>query len=345
MAEEDDLFNSTSPPVVEWTWRSFSWTYFEALHLVSAVIGIIGNFLVIQVLNRRRAADSRSTDTLIGALAVADFLTSIFIIPLPSAATVPTTHLGKLYCKMTLPGFFLFVSFTSSIYILTTISVERFLAITYPLRFNQLMVKKRILGVVISLIWVTSIAVYIIFIATTIIVDPVNHRCTVSFISPAWKAVYGYFMFSFRLLFPCSVMLVTQVAIVCTLQRSSVRFRGQMAVSFHVKARNRVLKLMLIVILIYVLTWGPGQVSFLLYTIGVLPPSYVGSTLHTSIILLTTLNSCMNPVIYIVWFGEFRVALRQMFSCQKQDAASPFGDNVLESTSTTTAAQRSDSNI
>ncbi|XP_041485774.1 galanin receptor 2a-like [Lytechinus variegatus] len=345
MAERDTMRDPTSAPVVEWTWRSFSWSYFEVLHLVSAVVGIIGNFLVIQVLNRRRAAESRSTDTLIGALAVADFLTSIFIIPLPSAVIVPTTHLGKLYCKMTLPGFFLFVSFTSSIYILTTISVERFLAIAYPLRFNQLMARKRILGIVISMIWITSIVVYVIFIATTVSVDPVKHTCILSFSSPAWKAVYGYFMFSFRLLFPCIIMLVTQVAIVRALQRSSVRFQGQMAVSFHVKARNRVLKLMLVVIIIYVLTWGPGQVSFFLFTIGVLPPSYIGSTLHTSIILLTTLNSCMNPVIYIAWFREFRVALKQMFSCQKREDSSPVFDNVPESTTATSTTQRSDSNI
>ena len=210
MAEENSPLNMTSRPV-EWTWYPFSWTYFEALHLVSALVGIVGNFLVIHVLSTRRATANRPTDTLIGALAVADFLTSIFIIPLPSAATIPTTHLGELYCKMTLPGFFLFVSFTASIYILTAISIERFLSITYPLRFSRVIARRRLLAVTI----------------------------------------------------------------------------------------------------------------------------YVGSSLHKSIILLTTVNSCVNPVIYIVWFREFRVALKEMFSCQKQDVTSPVFDNVQESTSTT----------
>ncbi|XP_063953941.1 allatostatin-A receptor-like [Lytechinus pictus] len=308
-------WNQTAIVRIEWSWKQINWSYSEILHLCSAVLGIVGNLMVILALRERRAA-GRSTDTLMSALAFADFMTSLFTIPVPSASTVPDSPLGQLYCKMTLPGFFLFVAATASSYILMAISVERFLAVVYPLQFNQLMARKQMLAIVISAIWIISFLVYGIFIATAVIANPMTHTCTLYFPTVAAKVTFGYFMFIYRFVLPVLVMLVTQVFIAYKLHRHSVQFRGQEAVSFHIKARNRVLKLMSIVIIVFVITWGPGQVSFFLFTIGILPPSYIGGPLHKFIIVFTTYNSCMNPVIYIVWFPEFRLALRKMFTCQ-----------------------------
>eukprot|EP00057_Strongylocentrotus_purpuratus_P030680 XP_782413.1 PREDICTED: allatostatin-A receptor-like [Strongylocentrotus purpuratus] len=310
----------TANTEIDWSWKHIDWSYSEILHLCSSVLGIVGNLLVILALRKRRAA-SRSTDTLMSALAFADFLTSIFTIPVPSAATVPDSPLGQFYCKMTLPGFFLFVAFTASSYILMAISIERFLAVVYPLQFNQLMARKQMLFIVISIIWIVSFLVYGIFIATAVIANAVTHTCTLYFPTNAAKVTLGYFMFIYRFVLPVMVMLITQVFIACKLHQHSVHFKGQEAVSFHIKARNRVLKLMSIVIIVFIITWGPGQFSFFLYTIGVLPPTYIGGPLHKFIIVFTTYNSCMNPVIYIVWFPEFRMALRQLFSCKPSTAA------------------------
>eukprot|EP00057_Strongylocentrotus_purpuratus_P004022 XP_003727854.1 PREDICTED: galanin receptor type 1-like [Strongylocentrotus purpuratus] len=70
-----------------WVWAPVSWEWWVIVQLVLAIIGILGNLLVMLVIfwpGRRRCA----TDILIGALAMADFLTSIFIIPHPHSIAV-----------------------------------------------------------------------------------------------------------------------------------------------------------------------------------------------------------------------------------------------------------------
>ena len=330
----DDAF----PASPTWEWNSYSLSWWQVLEVISSVLGIVGNFLVMLVLYKRRAAN-RVTDTLIRSLALADFLTSILIFPQPAAKTVPNTTLGHFYCKMTLPGLCLFVCFTSSIYILTAISVERFIAVVYPLYMGRLQTRKNILYLVIGAIWISTTIVYAVFVATVVIVDPDRYVCRLHY-STTGKAVNGIFFLTYRLIFPACVMVVTQIAIACSLHRRSIQLRGMTSVPFHIKARNQVLKLMLIVIIIYIICWGPGQVIFFLYSVDVLPPTFIGSTLHKFIITLTTYNSCLNPIVYAAWFPDFRVAVRRMLSCKSRmsqdNSSTMFGERVPETYTNTT---------
>ncbi|XP_072170615.1 uncharacterized protein [Diadema setosum] len=81
-----------------WSWQAITWSWWLILQMFTAMLGIVGNSLVIIVLFTRRQL-SRSTDTLIGALAAADLLASVFMIPHPVPLTVPSSVLGQVYCK------------------------------------------------------------------------------------------------------------------------------------------------------------------------------------------------------------------------------------------------------
>lgn len=315
---------------VGWSWKPFLSTWSDVMHLMSGILGLIGNFLVMLALWKRRAS-TRSTDRLIGALALADFLTSIFVIPLPGARTVPSSMLGEFYCKMVLPGLFLFVCFTSSIYILMAISIERYMAVVYPLVYGRLVTRRGILASVLAVIWITTFSVYFIFVMTVVGVNPGSHRCYLHYGSTSSQVVTGVFYLIYRLILPTTVMLSTQISIARSLQRRSARYGSKKGVSFHVKARKRVLQLMLIVILVYIICWGPGQIFFVLYSVGAISPTWIGSTFHTFVIVLTAYNSCLNPIIYVAWFPEFRVALKHTFSCKMTSTSSPIFDQDASS--------------
>ncbi|XP_071505684.1 allatostatin-A receptor-like [Diadema antillarum] len=307
-----------------WSWSAIRWSWWNVLQLISAVLGIVGNFLVMLVLFVRRSS-SRSTDFLVGALAQADFLTSVFLLPLPAASTAPRSTLGHLYCWVVYPQFLMFVCVTVSIYILMAISLERFVAVVYPLVFNRL-VNRRLILVLVALIWIGTSAVYAAFLPIVYGVDPDRRVCTVRFASPNTGIVLGSFLLCYRLLFPTGVMIITQIWIVRSLQRQAVLFREQKAVSFHRTARNRVLKLMTTIIAIYVVCWSPGQIAFFLVNIGVLDYSFVGSPLDRGAIVLSFYNSCLNPVIYTARFPEFRQALKSIFRQRDADLNVPLFD-------------------
>ncbi|XP_063957537.1 apelin receptor-like [Lytechinus pictus] len=140
--------------VGSWSWYSISWTWVTLGELVVGVIGIIGNLLIIIVLFQRRAK-SRSTDTLIGALAAADLLTSVGLLPVPYAKGVPVSWLGRVYCKLVwLPAYMLAWTFLSG-FVLSAISIERYIAVTHPIYFNRILTKRRVSEVVVIL-WILS---------------------------------------------------------------------------------------------------------------------------------------------------------------------------------------------
>ena len=102
---EEDIAQTTNrqasdPTAVPWVLLPMKWSWWVIVQLFSAILGICGNLLVMLVMfNKRRAR--RSTDTLIGALALADFLTSVFLIPHPQIATLPSdTWLAQVYCRI-----------------------------------------------------------------------------------------------------------------------------------------------------------------------------------------------------------------------------------------------------
>nr|XP_054757266.1 uncharacterized protein LOC129263379 [Lytechinus pictus] len=121
---------------VPWRWHYPTWSWWQLVQLTSSVLGVVGQMLVMLVIWQRRAMN-RSADTLIGALAVADFLTSILILPLPVAVSVPSTLLGEIYCRFIFNGFFMWLAVGASIHTLALISVERLIAVMYPILFNR----------------------------------------------------------------------------------------------------------------------------------------------------------------------------------------------------------------
>ncbi|XP_072174641.1 QRFP-like peptide receptor [Diadema setosum] len=324
---------------ISWEWIPINRTLSQYIQLVFAIAGIVGNFFVMAVLFKRRARN-RSTDTLIGGLAGADFLTSIFLIPVPVASSVPTSFLGELYCRLISTGILLWSSITASTYLLMSISVERYVAVVFPLYFNRYFNRQRV-SLFIILVWVVSVASGLFgFIVKS--VDGATHKCKLDYLSSTGRIIIAYYWFSLRMVIPCLTMVITQIFIARELSKqaslfSQVSRTGGTAggtPSFHIIARERVIKMMFIVIAIYIVCWSPNQIAYLGFNLGWVPASFNHSSLQKVLVLLGFLNSCANPIIYTARFPEFREAVKEMMTCSAGRNTPLFEKSDLKSSET-----------
>ncbi|XP_071488584.1 allatostatin-A receptor-like [Diadema antillarum] len=329
----------------EWEVMPLKWTWYIILQLISGILGTLGNLLVAVIIFQRRSS-ARSTDILIGSLAIADFLTSIFIIPTPRPIRVPNSWRGMLYCLILFPDIPLWTSVTASSYILMAISIDRFIAVVFPLQFGRIVTNRRVKFAIVF-IWLAAF-LSLSFSFFIIKVDESSHQCVLTISTAAGYAAMGYFWFSIRIIVPVLTMLITQSIIAVKLHIQSSTFKANetsAATAFHIVARNRVIGMMFLVIVVYIVCWLPNQVAFLGYIVGFVPPSYIGSPLHHVFTVLGFLNSCANPFIYLTRNPQFRIAFREFLTCAANTDVSVFDWKVSPAnTKLTTAESRKTSN-
>ncbi|XP_071478277.1 galanin receptor 2b-like [Diadema antillarum] len=314
-------FGSDISPNVQtssaWSWQAIAWSWWLILQMFTAMLGIVGNSLVIIVLFIRREL-SRPTDTLVGALAAADLLASVFMIPLPQALMVPSSFLGQMYCKVVYTSMFLWVSFEASTYTLTAIAVERYIAVAYPFHFKNLVTRKRVIIVIIAN-WILGFMItsYVFKVAK---LDNSSNNCAPAFLSKDVQILIGTILFLMDFVLPALISLTMQAMTAHALYRQSRVFRQggrSNPTARHLAARKRVLQMLFIVVLVFIVCWGSIAVQYFVFNLGLLPDSYLYSLLHKSLVVLSFGNSCANPIIYTIRYPEFRSAIGELFSSKK----------------------------
>ncbi|XP_071478003.1 nociceptin receptor-like [Diadema antillarum] len=301
----------------EWVWQPMEWRWSDITQSVLSSCGIVGNMLVIMVLFQRRAARI-STDTLIGALAVADFLTSLLIFPQPKPVRVPLTFLGHAACKIIRSAVFMWISINASVFTLTAISVERYIAIVHPLHFKRWMTPRRTV-VLILMIWLLSLGLKCRSFAVTV-VEATSRRCIVNYPSPESRTYFAFQELFTMLLAPVAIMLFTQVLVARALRRDFLRLEANRQNSGQsaklLLARKKVITLVLIVVLIFVICWTPDSIAYLALGLQLLDPDFLFSTPYNLLVNIAFFNSCVNPMVYLIRYPQFRVALKELFSCR-----------------------------
>ncbi|XP_054762303.2 QRFP-like peptide receptor [Lytechinus pictus] len=312
-----------------WSWFPIRWTFVTCGELVVGVIGIIGNLLVVIVLFLRRA-ESRSTDTLIGALAVADLLTSVGLLPAPYAKTVPVSWLGQLYCKVVWSPFYMWVWALMSGFLLTAISVERYIAVSHPIYFRRILTRRRVSEVVVF-VWICAM-MFCIPQTLIITVDKVHRRCAVRRMSPELHTAFAFYVAIIQLFIPATIMAVTQTLIAVKLKAQSKRFKGSK--TYHQAASKAVIKMMFMVIMAYIICWTPARALHLISRLLRLK-SQMKKQISEGFIILAAVNSSINPVIYSVRYQKFRQAVKELFTRKEVRKLSMFDDPININTNST----------
>ncbi|XP_068153752.1 uncharacterized protein AdoR isoform X2 [Drosophila tropicalis] len=305
------------------------YTVFEIL---VAIVSIIGNVLVIIVFRRERKL-RRRTNYYIVSLAMADFLVGSLGVPFAILASIGLPH-NLHACLFTVS--LLVVLCTISIFCLVAVSVDRYWAILYPMAYSR-NVRTRTAIVIISMCWVAgSIVGFLPLFGWHADVGP-NQECLFVEVMDYDYLVFLYFA---TIITPALLMLafythiyrviIKQVRQIVTMNPASDLSRRSSTAPMQVTtpgrgghtgtmlrvlgaARKRDVKAtqnLSIIVLFFMICWIP------LYTINCIkafcPNCYVHPKLTLFCIILSHLNSAVNPVLYAYHLKDFRAALKNL---------------------------------
>uniref|UniRef100_A0A3P8ULB8 Neuromedin-K receptor n=1 Tax=Cynoglossus semilaevis TaxID=244447 RepID=A0A3P8ULB8_CYNSE len=288
MASERNGTNSTrnlSNQFVQPPWRVALWSVAYSSVLVVAVLG---NLIVIWIILAQRRMRT---------------VTHYFMLNL--------WYFGGVYCRF--HNFFPVTAVFASIYSMTAISIDRYMAIIHPLKPR--LSAKATLSVIVC-IW--SLAVVLAFplcYFSTTRALPLRTICYV-----AWPRMaddpfmYHVIVTALVYVLPLLVMSITYTIVGVTLWGGQIP--GDSANNYHgqLRAKRKVVKMMIIVVVTFALCWLPYHIYFILT--GVSKPlnkwKYI-QQVYLSVLWLAMSSTMYNPIIYCCLNSRFRAGFKHVF--------------------------------
>ncbi|KAG9478354.1 hypothetical protein GDO78_013384 [Eleutherodactylus coqui] len=279
------------------------------------IFGFIGNSLVISVLCLR--GDMKTVASIyILNLAVADLL---FLMSLPFWATYYAFGLnwmfGAVMCKLS--SSLLTLNLFASIFFISCMSVDRYLAIVYPLRSQRRTLTQALL--VAFIIWAIAIMSTLptFYFRNTYYIKNLDvHACIMDFPREeysSWCVAMALLKITLGFCFPITVILTCYSMIGLHLKKT----KGS---TLNKKSRGRVLKIVTSIVVCFLICWLPFHV---LTFLDVLTRTKIIDDCRTETIVEAAMplsiclgfsNSCINPLLYCFVGNQFRENFKHVFS-------------------------------
>ena len=280
----------------------------KKLQLSIGSVGMVTNLVVVIVLLYERKMLTLNTNIYILSQSMVDFFVSFVLI-----LTVLIENDGRYFdgpgdsilCVFWLTRVMLFGLFTSSVYNLVVMTIERYLAIVWPVWHKLHVNRKRVVASVV-VAWLYGLVFHAGTKMSTAWVD--EGRCLIyQWPTPIIARTGGVCTFLVMYLGPLIIIFATYCHMVIKLR---MRISPDDANSGMSRARKNVIRTMVIVNIGLVLCLTINQVYFLLFNIG------FNLTLQTafyhSAILLAFVNCTINPFIYLVTYRAYQRALGKL---------------------------------
>ncbi|KAG9269703.1 nociceptin receptor [Astyanax mexicanus] len=278
------------------------------VYLIVCVVGLVGNCLVMYVIIRYTKMKT-ATNIYILNLALAD---SLVLATLPFQGTdvlLGFWPFGLALCK-TVVAIDYYNMFTS-IFTLTIMSVDRYIAVCHPVRSLAVRTPHRAKLVNVA-VWALASAIGVpVMIMGQVEVESNGIECMVVLPDPRSysEPVFGTCVFLFSFLIPVAIISVCYGLMVRRLR--SVRLLS----GSREKDRNlrRISQMVLAVVAAFVLCWMPVQVLALVQALGKvdLGGSEVAVAAMHFCIALGYANSSLNPVLYAFLDENFKRCFRE----------------------------------
>nr|XP_060640257.1 adenosine receptor A1-like [Anolis sagrei ordinatus] len=299
--------NVTSSPVL-------NIPYFLCENLTS-LLSIVGNLFICGVILQNRKLRAVVTNYFLVSLAMADLLVGAVAIPCAQFTELGLPRHRPQLCLWMLCTVLVFTQ--ASVFGLLAIAVERYISILRPFQYKSLMSPRNSLLVILAC-WVLAIVIGLLPLMGWHNPFPASGECL--FNSIIKNTYMVYFNFMACMLAPLSVMMVLYGRIFLEVKRQIRKVaEGEVDVSAQERRRIIVRKelqtatSLFIVVFCFIACWFPVHI---LNTIMLVCPScYIPSQVVLATIILSHVNSTINPVIYVFRMRSFRKAFESAWSC------------------------------
>ncbi|XP_060789032.1 ovarian cancer G-protein coupled receptor 1 [Neoarius graeffei] len=197
---------------------------------------------------------------------------------------------GEWACRVC--GFLLYDNIYISIGFLCCISIDRYLAVVYPLRFSSLRTMKAA-ALVSAIVWIKELAVGVVFFQHKELSEykPNQLICFEHYPMQQWEHSINYYRFYVGFLFPLGILSVSYFRVLRAICKSA----GTQSVQ-----KKRIRNLVTITIIIFLVCFSPYHILLLVRTLLETDCSFVAKIFdyyHFSF-LLTTWNCVADPALY-----------------------------------------------
>ncbi|XP_014702431.2 neuromedin-U receptor 2 [Equus asinus] len=287
------------------------------------VVGVVGNLLVCLVILRHQTMKT-PTNYYLFSLAVSDLLVLLLGMPLEVYEmwrNYPFLF-GSVGCYFK-TALFETVCF-ASILSVTTVSVERYVAIVHPFRAKLESTRRRALKII-GILWGLS---FLFSLPNTSIhgiklhyfpngsLVPGSATCTV--IKPMW--IYNFIIqitsFLFYIL-PMTVISILYYLMGLRLRKEQHLEADEVTANVQRPSRKSVTKMLFVLVLVFAICWIPFHVDRLFFSFveeWTESLAAVFNLIHVVSGVFFYLSSAVNPIIYNVLSHRFRAAFRNVIS-------------------------------
>ncbi|XP_036771738.2 somatostatin receptor type 5 [Manis pentadactyla] len=280
-----------------------------ALYLLVCTAGLGGNALVIYVV-LRHAKMKTVTNIYILNLAVADVLLMLGLPFLATQNAVSYWPFGPVLCRlvMTLDG----INQFTSVFCLTVMSVDRYLAVVHPIRCTRWR-RPRVARLASAAVWAFSLLMALPL-AVFADVQEGGDTCNLSWPEPVglWGAVFITYTSVLGFFGPLLVICLCYLLIVVKVKASGVRVG-----STRRRSERKVTRMVVVVVVVFVACWLPFFIVNIVNLAFVLPEEPVSAGAYFFVVILSYANSCANPVLYAFFSDNFRQSFRKVLCLRK----------------------------
>uniref|UniRef100_A0A3Q3BPM1 G-protein coupled receptors family 1 profile domain-containing protein n=1 Tax=Kryptolebias marmoratus TaxID=37003 RepID=A0A3Q3BPM1_KRYMA len=255
----------------------------------------------------------KPTNILLLSLAVSDFLVGFLMIPVEIIRNTVCWLFGDILC--TAYYYVACVVLSASNGNIVLISVDRYVAICDPLHYTTRMTVSRVKYCV-WVSWLLSVFYFILYFKDELIQPGRSNSCigecelSISYIAGTVDLFVNF-------LFPVTIIIVLymRVFVVAVSQARAMRSHVtavtlQLSVNVKKKSELKAARTLGILVIAYLICWCPY------YCYSVVEVNLTSTPYAYFLFFLLYFNSCLNPVIYALFYPWFRKAVKLIVSLQ-----------------------------
>uniref|UniRef100_A0AAZ3PBP8 Somatostatin receptor type 2 n=2 Tax=Oncorhynchus TaxID=8016 RepID=A0AAZ3PBP8_ONCTS len=283
------------------------------IYFTVCAVGLTGNTLVIYVI-LRYAKMKTVTNIYILNLAVADVLCMLSLPFIAVQLALVHWPFGSVLCRlvMTVDSLNQF----TSIFCLTVMSVDRYLAVVHPIKSTKWR-KPRVAKIINLTMWGVSLLVNLPIMIFSGLMPNNNQAwaCTIVWPEPqgAYQTAFMFYTFLLGFFLPLIVICLCYLLIIIKVKSSGMRVGS----TKRKRSERKVTRMVSIVVAMFVLCWLPFYVFNVTSVTGTIDTTPVLKSTFEFVVVLGYANSCANPILYAFLSDNFKKSFQNVLCLKK----------------------------